>query len=172
MAMDHKAFVFRYAEFNRDLKPLLVAALVSRDPQQLVAFIDADRPSFRDPYEGETLPANWQALLETKDVDEFGDFVLTKYYDPREDIGLGRDWQEIQQALEDAFGMSGGILGQPLGVGEHIFDPGKMGSYFQSHEDVLRHMAQLKSAHGPYLQRAQELLRQAADQGEGLYVTF
>jgi hypothetical protein len=170
--MEHKAFTFRYSECERELLPLLQGALVSSDPQPLVAFIEAARASLRDPYEGEPLGDDWQDLLETKDVHQYGDFALTKYYDPTADIGLGRAWEEIQRVLESELGGSSAILGRPVGTTGAVFDPGKMGSYFQSETDVRRNLAAIESANESRLEPVAVLLRRALYQGAGLYVTF
>lgn len=170
--MEHKAFVFRHRDFERELRPLLEEALASGSPDRLIVFIKANPDNFRDPYEGEPLGEDWEDQIETKDVHQYGDFALTKYYDPSADIGLGRKWEEVQRALESELGTSAAILGQPVGTQDRFFDPGKMGSYFQSEDDVRRNLTQLEHAGRQALEPAVALLRRAAGEGAGLYVTF
>jgi hypothetical protein len=170
--MDHKAFLFRFSDFQRELQPLLEGSLASGDVGPLIAFIDADRGSLRDPYEGQPLPDDWQDLLETQDVHQYGDIALTKYYDPRDDNGLGVQWREIQGVLESKLGRSTAVLGRPLGAERNYFDPGKMGSYFMSEHDVSSHLRDVEQLLEPMLQPLRDLLRKATAARTGLFVTF
>lgn len=170
--MEHKAFVFRYSAFKAELLPLLEEALVTGDPSPLAAFIESERESFRDPYEGEPLDDDWQSLLDIADVHQYGDFALTRYYNPTEDIGLGHAWGEVERLLESRLGGSGAILGRPVGAEGVLFDPGKMGSYFQSNEDVQRNLAEVEQVREPMLNSVVALLRRAVEEGTGIYVTF
>ncbi len=172
MGMEHKAFVFRYDEFERELRPLLEDALARDSVEGLVAFIKADPASFRDPYEGDPLTDNWEDLLETKDVHQYGDFALTKYYNPSADIGLGQSWVTTQELLERNLGTSAPVLGRAIEFRDRVFDPGKMGSYFQSEQDVRHNLAAVEGMAGRDLESLAALLRKAADDGAGLYVTF
>jgi hypothetical protein len=113
-------------------------------------------------------------------VQAYADFALTKYYDPRDDLGLGADWQEANDALEQA-GVSGQLLlGTALSTpdGALCFDPGRQGAYFQSEADVRHHLAQLAAleAREPRpsgrLRVARDMLQGAAAAARGLYVTF
>src|SRR5215468_5200920 len=157
MSMSHKAFVFDYEAFESQLRAILERALRTRDVGEIRAFIMANRAALRDPYEGEPLGADWEDLLERKDVDEYGDFALTRYYDPTRDIGLGDDWHEVPERM---------ILGVPLVVEGRAFDPGKQGSYFQPPALVQAHLQAL----GADLEPVRKMLEAAA--GKGLYVTF
>src|SRR5256885_898845 len=80
--MEHKAFLFAYDSFNAELRPVLEHALRSRDYGPLVSFISDNLADLRDPYEGRPLGADWEAMIETHDAHQYGDFSLTKYYDP------------------------------------------------------------------------------------------
>ncbi len=170
--MEHKAFLFRFRDFQKELRPILEASLASGDVTPVIAFITSDLRSFRDPYEGESLGDDWEDLLETKDVHQYGDFALSKYYDLGDDIGLGARWQEVQEPLERELGASTAVLGQLVGVEDNYFDPGKMGAYFQSESDVRAHLREVERLSQPALQPLVELLRRAATAGAGLYVTF
>lgn len=172
MAMEHKAFLFRYAAFDAELRPVLEASLRSGDVAPLAAFIEAERRHLRDPYEGEPLGSDWAESLEGGDVDQYGDFALTKYYDPADDRGLGPRWQVIQEALAGRAEAVTAVLGQPLGSEGHWFDPGRMGSYFQSEIDVTAHLEILEGLSVPGVEPLLNLLREAGDAGVGLYVTF
>jgi hypothetical protein len=130
MSMEHKAFVFDYEAFELELKEILEAALDLNEIGGLEDFININMDYLTDPYEGECLLPNWSEMLEYKDPHQYGDFALTKFYNPIEDIGLGYDWIEIEDVLSK-HGEDISILGSPLGKDNNYFDPGKMGSYFQ-----------------------------------------
>lgn len=175
--MEHKAFLFEYIHFERELQSILAQALSSGDCSELVYFINENLQELRDPYDGNPLDANWSSLIDTPDVHQYGDFALTKYYDPRFDIGLGSDWEETQQQIAEVSNLTScPILGYTIGPKEVPFDPGKMGAYFQSLQQVQDNHASLlkasrKSPH-PSLEKAIELLAKAVNKQLGLFITF
>ncbi|HEX8559490.1 MAG TPA: hypothetical protein VF668_15415 [Pyrinomonadaceae bacterium] len=179
MSMEHKAFVFDYDSFTNELARLLRHSLESGHTGGLVDFVEAQRESLTDPYEGEPLDDDWRDMVETGDAHTYGDFALTKYYDPAEDLGLGYDWEEAETLLDGELGAGAPlVLGSPFGPEGDPFDPGKMGSYFRSPAEVREHLARLErlSSEKPELAEKlrplSETLRRAADAGRGLYVTF
>lgn len=172
--MEHKAFLFDFEAFETELRPILEWALRSSDDRALVSFIQANLADLRDPYEGEPLNANWESLITMHDAHQYGDFALTKYYDPAVDIGLGSAWNAFQEWFaEMSPAGESPILGSPIGPMDAPFDPGKMGSYFQSAARVrenLKYLRRLPRAHD--VGSAIEMLRTAADVNAGVYVTF
>lgn len=175
--MSHKAYLFEYDRFNMELKPLLEHALLADESRVIIDFIDKNLDALRDPYEGAPLGPEWETLLETRDVQEYGDFALTKYYDPAADCGLGAAWMGLQDWLADDVGLLlSPILGEIVGRREAPFDPGRMGSYFQSPEAVKRNHSYLtrrvESAPLGARRAALDLLEHAMQSGKGLYVTF
>lgn len=169
--MEHKAFIFDYDSFSRELKPILETALQSGNSDRLIEFIEANRAQLKDPYEGEPLDENWMDAIASQDPHQFGDFALTKYYDPANDTGLGADWQRVQDILPQDLTESP-ILGTPLGP---IFDPGKMGSYFQANDQVSRNIEYLKAlsnSKDEAVVSAAQMLEAARNARKGLYVTF
>jgi len=139
MSMIHKAFVFEYDAFQSDLRAKLEQSLQTGDVEPLQEFIQSNRSRITDPYEGEPLADDWESLIESKDAHKYGDFALTRYYDPREDIGLGADWDRV----DDLVGSEGTaiVLGTPFGPSDNPFDPGKMGSYLQTLPHVFMGVA-------------------------------
>ncbi len=175
MSMEHKAFLFDHASFAIELQPIIEAALMADDAVTIREFIEQNRSRLTDPYEGEPLGDDWDTLVETADVHDFGDFALTKFYDPQHDIGLGYEWEGLQDIVTRTTSLPySPILGASLGKGETQFDPGRMGSYFQSGEQVLRSLDAIAVQAGEYreLRRAAEMLDAAASASTGLYVTF
>ena len=172
--MNHQAYTFDYAAFERDLRPLLCRALASDDSRELSAWIDENRGKLSDPYEGEPLADDWRDLLESGDVQEHGDFALSKFYDFDLEMGLADDWREVDERLARAGVSRALVLGTPL-TG---FDPGGRGSYFQTPSDVeqslavLRGLVEREPLLGAELAPALGMLQQAARAKQGLYVTF
>lgn len=177
MSFEHKAFVFNYVDFQKELQPVLVDALASGDASGLVSFIESNRMVLRDPYEGFPLNEAWRELVEEEDAHQFGDFALTKFYDPRYDIGLGSSWEQVQSALDEKFGRGVvTVLGQAVGPEGAFFDPGKMGSYFWSEEAASAAWHKLLDLQAEEQTEASnkfsELLERCVSEGKGMYVTF
>ncbi len=180
MSLDHKAFILDYDGFNTELKPLLETCLESGDFEEIRKFVSINRSSCTDPYEGEKLDNNWENMIEEKDVHQYGDFALTRYYSPTEDKGLSDEWELINKICLKVKGLKfSPVLGIPLGPNDNLFDPGKMGSYFQSFDNILESLSVLnnvrKEIHHSVTDSYDcyiELLQAAIDQKKGLYVTF
>jgi hypothetical protein len=168
--MEHKAYAFDYASFANELRPILEEALREDSVDALREFIQANLPRLLHPAGG-PLPKAWEDELENSDVHEYGDFALTRFYDPGDDIGLGEAWVEVAELYGQK--VSDLLLGRPIG-GETLFDPGRLGSYFQSADDVEQSLAQLRvllrGSDAEFRAAAFELFEEA--RGRGLYVTF
>jgi hypothetical protein len=132
MSMEHKAYLFDWGAFEREVRAILEQALRSQIGSAMVEFIAEHVAAIKDPYEGEALGPEWEQMLEAKDVHQYGDFALTKYYDPTADIGLGHEWETSQEALAKLGFDASLVLGVVVGTDGNPFDPGKLGSYFQS----------------------------------------
>lgn len=179
MSMSHKAYAFDWLAFEHDeLHGLLLAALTSGDIAGLIRYIEAHRDDLKDPYEGDPLNEDWGNMLENRDVHEYGDFALTRFYDPAEDCGIWDQWRTIDRLLPEADRAT--LLGTPLGLPGAYFDPGRLGSYFQTPKLVARSLARVQRFKLPdledyqreSLERFAELLEQCKEAGSGLYVTF
>lgn len=166
--MEHKAFAFDWNAFQGDLAPVLREALSSDAEAELAAFIERHRQSLTDPYEGEPLPEDWSSLMDNRDVQEHGDFALTHYYSPTDDFGIGGSWL----ALADSFPAAHALLGTPFGPEHRLFDPGRMGSYFQAPDTVNKSLRELSNADRPELSDFVNLLENCRTGGMGVYVTF
>jgi hypothetical protein len=179
MSIDHKAYVFDYDEFAIELKSNLEEALLTENINSLITFIHENLSLLKHPDLGGLLDKNWEKMLVSKDVHEYGDFALTKFYDPEDCIGLSNDWGEIDDLLCYEFGEGSLItLGKILGPKDNYFDPGKMGSYFQSPHQVQENLIWLEDTleQRPelleYLISVMNMLKDASKQGKGLYITF
>lgn len=170
MSFSHEAFVFDWVRFQVELGPLLFRCLESADARSLIEFVNLHRDSLVDPYEGEPLAEDWEENLENGDEQEVGDFALTLYYDPTANFGLGKKWSQLESGLTD--GGREALLGAPFGLQEKLFDPGRMGAYFQSPEAVMESLAGLRRISNPDLAEYLHRLESALDHGMGIYVTF
>jgi hypothetical protein len=166
--MEHKAFSFDWIAFGRHLRPILYTALESDSTAGLIGFIDHHRASLTDPFEGEPLPEGWRSLLENGDVHEYGDFALTGYYSPQVDFGIGHAWLRLSHEVSN----TGALLGTPFGPESNRFDPGRMGSYFQTPEDVADSLNALASQHYPEFATFVDLLERCGVENLGVYVTI
>ena len=179
MPMSHKAYAFNWRVFERDELPgLLSRALETRDTAGLLAYVERNRQALKDPYEGNALAENWQDLLENQDVHEYGDFALTRFYDPNADSGLGYCWNELDDALPEEDREV--LLGSPFGPRHNRFDPGRYGSYFQTPRQVAGTLARFRGLDLSWLEEHDQvfargfegLLEECVAGGLGLYVTF
>jgi hypothetical protein len=132
MSMEHKAFVFDYHAFQEQLSIVLREALGAGRVSALPEFIKRNIGALRDPNTGERLGVDWESAVVPKDVHQYADVALTKFYDPSRDRGLGYRWEELQEALARHDLMPSILLGSAFGFARNYFDPGKMGAYFQT----------------------------------------
>jgi hypothetical protein len=179
MSMSHKAYAFDWLAFEgNELHGILLAAFSSGDPAGLIRYIEAYRGDLKDPYEGDSLDEDWRDMLEKRDVHEYADFALTRFYDPAEDCGLGDQWRAIDDRLPEADQVA--LLGTPFGPPGAYFDPGRLGSYFQTPKQVAQSLACLRRLKLPDLEEYQreslerfaDLLAECKEAGRGLYITF
>jgi hypothetical protein len=170
MSMSHKAYAFDWRGFELDLRPLLEDALVADNTGLLETFIDDHREVLTDPYEGEPLSDDWRAALENRDVHEYGDYALTRFYNPADDCGIAEEWMRISERLSRP--AANALLGCPVGPPNRLFDPGRQGSYFQTPAQVPESLAILNPLGVPELAPFAGLLERCAAEGCGVYVTF
>lgn len=177
--MSHKAFAFDWTRFEADeLYRIVVKALSSGDTGELAVYIDANLEDLKDPYEGDPLPDDWREMLENRDVQEFADYALTRFYDPSEDWGIWDQWRAIDERLPEPD--QAVLLGTPLGSDGEYFDPGREGSYFQTPTQVSESLSRVRKFQMPDLEddrrksldRFTELLEECVESRSGLYVTF
>ncbi len=177
--MSHKAYAFDWSAFEKDeLYRIVLTALASSNPSEIIRYIDANLEFIRDPYEGDRLSDDWKELLENHDVHEFADFALTRFYDPAEDCGISDQWRAIDQRLPAIDRAA--LLGTRLGSNGQYFDPGRQGSYFKRPDEVNESLNRVQKLHLPGLEdyrkqslkRFKELLEDCVETGRGVYVTF
>src|SRR4051812_36993308 len=171
MSFDHKAYSFDWQSFTDELAPILRRALATSDARAIEVFIDANPSACSNPYDGEPLDAEWRGALESGDLQEIADFALTRFYDSTVSRGLSHVWLELEQAAP-AIAL-GPLLGTPFGPSdEALFDPGRMGSYFQSPDDVAATLVALRGVRNDAVEKYASFLRTVVEEQRGLYVTF
>ena len=170
MSMSHRAYLFDWRSFRDELAPLLEASLADHDVARLIAFANAHLSSLSDPYEGDPVTDDWMPCLENGDEQEIADYLLTKYYDPSADLGLGHAWLQLESSLPEE--ARAALLGRPFGPEQNLFDPGRMGAYFQDEEMTRTSLTLLRSQNHQALDAYIAFLEHAVFLGKGLYVTF
>ena len=171
MSFDHKAFAFEWASFQKEMAGVLGHALRTGDASNLERFVDANVSACASPYDGEKLDAGWRRSLGVAGLQEVADFALTKYYDPSDDHGLHEEWSEVESGLSESARLA--LLGTPFREGsDAVFDPGMMGSYFQSPEQVRASLATLRAVDAKELASYVRFLSTVVREAKGLYVTF
>jgi hypothetical protein len=166
MSFDHKAFAFDWVAFSNEMLPWLSGTLAIGDRNKLMAFVDANVPICRNPYDGEPLASSWREMLEAGDIQEIADFALTKYYNPTDNHGLGDSWAEFDEGLAADFRVA--LLGSPI----PNFDPGRQGSYFVTPSDASKYAQVLRQSPIDSIKDYGGFLNNASIQGLGAYVTF
>lgn len=161
--MEHKAFAFRWHAYEQELRPKLVDALASGNCKVLIKWINQNREQLTDPYEGAPLPEDWQNdFVESEIPEDFGEFALTKFYDPTDSHGLGYEWLQIAERFSD-------FTSQLLGTPENSFDPGKLGSYFLTPPAAAEAVFALRNVPNDSIQEYSEFLSRCSS---GVYITF
>jgi hypothetical protein len=171
MSMSHKAFAFDWKAFKSDeLYALIIHALESNEPSPLARYIENHYLHLKDPYEGEPLGQTWQEILMNSDIQVYGDFALTHFYNPAADQGVAEAWMEIHALLSKTD--RGALLGFSLCSVTNVFDPGLMGSYFQTPEQVSNSLKVVNKLAIKAIEPFKELLEECIQSELGIYVTF
>ena len=168
--MEHKAFEFDWQTFKDELLGVLVQSLEQDNADELISFIDKNNSKIKDPYEGEPIDSNWRENIEVGDVQEYADYAITKYYDPSESYGLDYDWMEIDDSLPED--IKDVLLGKTITGAGNAFDPGRMGSYFQSTEELALSLSILKKQSREDLADFINFMNACINNNKGMYVTF
>lgn len=154
-----------------ELAPLLWQALSTGETTALSAFVDAHLKTCSSPYDGSELDIGWRNTLESGDLQEIADFALTKYYDPTSDCGLSTSWLALDGTLPSV--ARNALLGTFFGPSnEVLFDPGRMGSYFQSPDQVRISLSSLEPLEHAGTSEFVRFLNVVVAEGRGLYITF
>src|SRR5262245_18717762 len=170
MPMEHQAYAFDWSRFEFDLLPVLVGALTANNSAELETYIGRHLSELSDPYEGEPLTVDWRDTLGNRDVHEYGDYALTRFYDPSDCWGIGYGWARLSDELPRLAANT--MLGFSVGPAENRFDPGRYGLYFQTPIQVRESLALLQSVGRLELTSYLSLLERCVAEQSGVYVTL
>jgi hypothetical protein len=176
--MTYHAFLFDYDGFACELKPLVEECLRSGTTPPLEAFIERNRCALRSVMTGEPLAENWRAEIEGGGPTDYAELALTKYYDEEADNLVMGKWRRFVEAFNQVGGREEIALGEVIGPPECIFDPTSQGSFFQSRNEVERHLEiingwlELEESLPEELMELRDMFQTARDAGRGLYVKF
>jgi hypothetical protein len=131
LSIDHKAYLFREAEFRDVLAGLLGRALRSGNSGPLREFIRRHRASLTDAM-GRKLGADWENRLgDDPDVHRYADLALSRYYDRTASLGLGFGFGWLAAYLCTVPGVARQadvlICGKLFGPKGKRLDPGRWG---------------------------------------------
>jgi hypothetical protein len=177
MPLDHKAYLLDYDTFSTNLRPLIEHSLQTASTVQLVVFIESNLSSLRSPDTWRLLTTDWKGEVDIDDVQLCGDIALTKYR-VNSNIGLSYEWEELFNVFSTEYkGLATSpILGEILQVAGVSFDPGRLGTYFQSRKAVIANLSLVKQAAKGWgedlLRPAVLMLQEAIEAEKGLFVTF
>jgi hypothetical protein len=193
MSICHKAYLFRFDEFEAELSDILYDALGSGDVEPLRAFIHQHRAALTDLWTAEPLPESWEDRFlndpnRKGDVQAYADVALTKYYNLTEDWGLiyqfdalGAYLKSVPEWEDDGDTL---ICGYLFGPGGKRLDPGRMGTGIVPTAEAADLAERLRQTDWPaipepgspvyedcgYQPESVEEVRQARDQLVALYL--
>lgn len=152
--MDHKAYLFRYDQFQQELAGSLQRSLQTDEVGPLRRFINRYRASLTDQETEEALAEDWEEVYGAPpDVQQYADLALTRYFDVNENLGLGHGFDALSAYLRSVASLSGQagalICGERFGPKGQRLDPGQMGTGLVSPEEAARLAKLLASADWP-----------------------
>ncbi len=152
MSISHKAYLFDYSSFERELSHTLYRALDENNFRGLVEFINADISRFTDPADEQPLNPGWVGERELN-VQWCADIALSAYHDWTDIHGLGHGYDALDAYLrivpaigKDADLFLGGSLFGPPGK---RLDPGCMGTGLLSAKQTANISHRLESMEWP-----------------------
>jgi hypothetical protein len=153
MSIDHKAYLFRYDEFQEELADLLYRCLRTGKIDSLRGFINANRAALTDLATAMPLTENWQERVREMNVQYYADLALTKYYDLTASLGLSHGFIALGAYLRSVARLSRYaddlICGRFFGPRGKRLDPGNMGTGLASAKEAARFAKLLASVSWP-----------------------
>ncbi len=147
MSIDHKAYLFRFGDFEAELADVLYEALASDSVRGLREFINEYHGEMIDPETEEPYGSDWEqafiaGLTPSEAVQVYGDIALTKYYDLTDIRGLSYGFDALGEYLRTVPHLSDVadllICGYLFGPKGRRFDPGYMGTGMLPADEVVR----------------------------------
>ena len=173
MAMEHKAFGFRWNSFREALLPRFYLYLEGR-VDEVADFARAEAGDLFDPYEGMPLRVEQvNEALVRGEHDFIAEAALTAFYAPSEDVGVGYEYLDVHSRLEALGANYAGLLhGSTLSHAGKLFDPGKMGTFFCDLDEAESKSRLVSTIQDANLRRLLEPMAEAGLAAGGLFITF
>jgi hypothetical protein len=158
MSIDHKAYLFRYDQFQEELADLVLRSLRTGELGPLRTFINRHRASLTDHATEEPLADDWEEEYgQEPDVQRYADLALTRYYDLTDNLGLGYGFDALLAYLRTVSRLArhadGLICGSLFGPKGKRLDPGRMGTGLVSPPEAARFAQLLAGAKWPTIPR-------------------
>jgi hypothetical protein len=143
MSIVHKAYLFDFRGFERELAGIVYEALKRDDVRRLRTFIQRHRAELTDFSTEEPPGEDWEERILSEgggNTQWYADLALTRFYDFTDDLGLGYGFDALHAFLRTVptVGDSADdlICGRVFGPKGQRLDPGAMGTGLLSPEDV------------------------------------
>ena len=132
MSMQHKAFLFNTEVYYEQIEPIIESCCKTSDSGVVCEYINNNLEQIYNPYTTENLEVDWQNELESGSMQELFDFILTRCYEPDDDIGLEYSWDGVLEAIKEMNILDEAeadicVLGRPLIYAGVEINPGLMG---------------------------------------------
>lgn len=162
--MEHKAFLFDSSLYHKEIEPVIKKCCKGKKTDVAIAYIDRNHALLKMPDSGENLESDWQDGCGMGQQELF-DILLTRCYEPDEDMGLEYAWDGVLEAVKSA-GVTDNadliVLGKPLVYNRITVDPGCEGLGIVEADEVSR-MKELLT------QNLETIKNAEIDSGELLY---
>ncbi len=139
MSMEHKAFLFDSILYHKEIEPVIKKCCKSKNVEPAVEYIKENCALLRMPDSGENLQENWQDGC-VMDLQGLFDILLTRCYEPNEDIGLEYAWDGVLEAIRNTKIVDNAdlcVLGRPLAYSGITIDPGYEGLGIVGEDEVV-----------------------------------
>lgn len=140
MSMEHKAFLFDSSLYHKEIEPVIKKCCKSKNVETATDYIKKNYMLLKMPDSGEKLQENWQSGC-GMDLQNLFDILLTRCYEPKEDIGLGYAWDGVLEAVRKTKVLDNAdlcVLGKPLAYSGVTVDPGYEGLGIVEQDEVVR----------------------------------
>ncbi len=143
MSMQHKAFLFDTDVYYGQIEPVIENCCLTGNSGVVCEYINNNLKQIYNPYTAENLEADWQNELESGTMQELFDFILTRCYEPDDDIGLEYSWDGMLEVIKEMNILDDAeedicVLGRPLVYAGVEINPGLMGLGIVKASEVKR----------------------------------
>lgn len=130
MSMEHKAYLFDMEKYHTEIEKILHECCYEQNTSKAEKYINEHWKELCSPYTYEPLDENWKNILVNHSLQEYCDILLTACYECEKDIGLGYNWDGVNESLKQLNFMDNiekCVLGNTIVFHGTTIDPGAMG---------------------------------------------